>query len=160
MSQPEPEFADAEILASYDVYVAQRDRVERGDARWDSLADFFTDDAVFVDPAWGRIQGIDEIRRFLNDSMAGLEGWTFPRQWTAVAEGNRLVSGWQNRLPGSRPDGTPWEAPGVSIMVYAGEGKFSSEEDILNMLHIAELVQQSGWKPGPGFTPPPANPRR
>jgi hypothetical protein len=45
-------------------------------------------------------------------------------------------------------------------MVYAGQGKFSSEEDILNMLHIAELVQQSGWKPGPGFTPPPADPRR
>ncbi|GAF71558.1 unnamed protein product, partial [marine sediment metagenome] len=50
MSQPEFEFADAEILASYDVYVAQRDRVERGDSPWDSLADFFTDDAVFVDP--------------------------------------------------------------------------------------------------------------
>ena len=39
------------------------------------LAEFFTDDAVYIDPAWGRIQGIDEIRAFLVDSMLGLEDW-------------------------------------------------------------------------------------
>jgi hypothetical protein len=93
------------------------------------------------------------------DSMVGLEGWTFPRQWTAV-EGNRLISCWQNRLPGARTDGSHYEAPGISIMTYAGNGKFSREEDILNMVHVTELMRESGWKPGPGLNIPPKPPRR
>jgi ketosteroid isomerase-like protein len=148
-----------EILETYERYVSTRDRVEAGELGWQALADFFTEDATFIDPAWGRIEGRDAIRQFLEDSMAGLEGWTFPRQWTAV-EGNLLVSGWQNRLPGQRVDGTPYEATGVSILAYAGDGCFSYEEDILNMVHVTELIRESGWKPGPGFQAPPARPKR
>jgi ketosteroid isomerase-like protein len=152
-------FPEDEIRAAYDAYVAQRDRVEAGTAPWASLAEWFTDDATFIDPAWGRVEGIAGIREFLDESMAGLEGWTFPREWTAVT-GNRLVSGWQNRLPGQRSDGTPYQAPGISIMTYAGDGKFRMEEDLLNMVHVIELIQESGWKPGPGFKIPPASPKR
>jgi ketosteroid isomerase-like protein len=151
--------AKDEIRAAYDRYVAQRARAEAGEVGWDTLADFFTEDAYFVDPAWGRIQGREAIRCFMVESMSGLEGWTFPREWTAV-EGDRLVSLWQNRLPGARPDGRPWQALGVSVLTYAGRGLFSSEEDVLNMPHVIELIRESGWKPGPGFTPPPAKPVR
>ena len=28
------------------------------------------------------------------------------------------------------------------------------------MTHVLELIRESGWTPGPGFTPPPATPRR
>ena len=155
----ETSFSREEILATYDRYVATRDRVEAGELPWQALADFFTDDATFVDPAWGRVQGRAGIEKFLQESMAGLEGWTFPREWTAV-EGNRLVSAWQNRLPGERPDGTPWQALGLSILEYAGDGRFSSEVDVLNMVEVTELIRDSGWKPGPGLNLPPAKPVR
>jgi ketosteroid isomerase-like protein len=144
-----------EILDTYDRYVKARDGAEAGDDGWDTLAAFFTEDATFIDPAWGRIEGIAEIRKFLADSMAGLEGWTFPREWTAV-DGDLLVTGWQNRLPGQRADGSHYEARGVSMLRYAGGGKFSYEEDLLNMVHVTELIVESGWKPGPGFKLPPA----
>ena len=148
-----------EILAAYDALVEARNRAEAGEVGWDVLGAHFTEDATFIDPAWGRVEGLPAIREFLADSMAGLEGWTFPREWTAV-EGNRLVSGWQNRLPGTRPDGTPYQAPGISVLIYAGDGKFSYEEDVLNMVHVTELIRESGWKPGPGFQLPPAQPPR
>lgn len=154
-----PDHPAAEIRAAYDAYVAARDEVEAGKLGWDALADWFTDDATFIDPAWGRVEGIAAIKEFLVESMQGLEDWTFPRQWTAV-EGNRLISGWLNRLPGARADGSFYEAPGVSIMVYAGDGKFSYEEDLLNMVHVTELIRESGWKPGPGFNLPPRPPKR
>jgi ketosteroid isomerase-like protein len=148
-----------EIRAAYDRLVATRDRAEKGSIGWEALGAFFTEDAVFIDPAWGRVRGRDAICQFMKESMGGLEGWVFPRQWTVV-EGNRLVSCWQNRLPGRRADGSPYEAPGISIMTYAGNGLFSLEEDILNMVHVAELIRESGWRPGAGFTPPPRKPTR
>jgi ketosteroid isomerase-like protein len=150
---------EREIREAYDRYVRQRDRAEAGEVGWHTLADFFTEDACFVDPAWGRVEGRERIRRFMVESMAGLEGWRFPREWTGV-QGDRLVSLWQNRLPGRRADGSFYQAPGVSIMVYAGDGRFASEEDVLNMVHVIELIRESGWQPGPGFTPPPADPPR
>jgi len=148
-----------EVLRAYESLVDLRDRVAAGEAGWDCLGDYFTEDAVFIDPAWGRVEGIVAIRRFLVESMAGLEGWTFPHQWTVV-EGDRLVSGWMNRLPGQRADGSFYEALGISVMTYAGNGRFSREEDLLNMVHVVELIRESGWTPGPGFNPPPANPPR
>lgn len=154
-----PQVPTQEILDTYDRYVALRDRAEAGEVGWDALAEFFTDDATFIDPAWGRVVGRTAVTKFLEESMAGLEGWTFPREWTLV-EGNRLVTGWQNRLPGARADGSPFQAPGVSIMLYAGDGRFSYEEDLLNMVHVTELIRESGWTPGPGFQLPPATPTR
>jgi len=150
---------EAEILDAYDELVKTRDRIEAGELGWDALASFYTEDATFIDPAWGRVEGIDAIREFLVESMGGLQGWTFPRQWTMVQD-HRLVSCWQNRLPGARDDGSYYEAPGISVLEYAGGGRFSREEDILNMAHVVELIQESGWTPGPGFNLPPAKPQR
>lgn len=154
-----PRFPREEILASYERYVATRRRVEAGQASWDALAAFFTDDATFIDPAWGRIEGIAAIREFLVESMAGLEDWEFPHEW-AMVEGDRLIARWQNRLPGRRADGSCYEAPGYSMLVYAGGGRFSFEEDLLNMVHVGELIRESGWKPLANFNAPPRRPRR
>jgi ketosteroid isomerase-like protein len=148
-----------EILETHERYLAARERAVAGEGGWDALAEFFTDDAVFIDPAWGRVEGIDAVRSFLAESMAGLEGWSFPQLWQMV-EGDRLVTCWMNRLPGQRDDGSFYEAPGISILGYAGGGKFSREEDLLNMAHVTELIRESGWRPGPGFHAPPSRPVR
>jgi limonene-1,2-epoxide hydrolase len=149
----------AEIRATVDAYIALRTRIEEGEATWLDLAEFFTDDAVYIDPAWGRIQGIEEIRAFLVDSMRGLEDWRFPLRLSAI-EGDDVVTVWTQILPGKRDDGRPYEQTGVSILRYAGDGKFSYEEDLLNMAHVLEDLATSGWRPGPGFTAPPADPDR
>jgi ketosteroid isomerase-like protein len=154
-----PAYPPDEVLATYRRYVDTRNRVEKGELAWDGLADFFTDDATFIDPAWGRIEGIQAIRRFLIDSMAGLEDWEFPHEW-AMVDGDRLIARWQNRLPGRRADGTPYQAPGYSFLRYAGNGRFSYEEDLLNMVHVGELIRESGWKPPAAFNMPPRHPRR
>ena len=148
-----------EIRATVDAYIAVRARIEAGEATWIDLAAFFTDDAVYIDPAWGRIQGIDEIRAFLVDSMRGLEDWRFPMRFAAI-EGDDVVTVWTQVLPGTRDDGRPYTQTGVSILRYAGDGKFSYEEDLLNMAHVLEDLGASGWRPGPGFTAPPADPDR
>jgi limonene-1,2-epoxide hydrolase len=153
---PHPE---AEIRATVDAYVGLRARIEAGAATWLDLADFFTDDAVYIDPAWGRIQGIDEIRTFLVESMRGLEDWRFPISFTAI-DGDDVVTVWSQILPGQRADGRPYAQTGVSLLRYAGEGRFCFEEDLLNMAHVLEDLVASGWRPGPGFQAPPPKPDR
>jgi ketosteroid isomerase-like protein len=150
---------EQEARATYERYVATRRRIEAGAAPWSALADFFTDDAVFVDPAWGRTQGREHLIEFFDASMRGLDDWSFPEEWTMV-EGHRVVSLWWNRLPGSRPDGRPHQAPGISVLHYAGDGRFSYELDLLNMAEVTECIAESGWRPPAGFNLPPAEPDR
>lgn len=146
-------YPSEEVAATVASYVALRERIEAGEATWIDLAAMFTDDAVYIDPAWGRIQGIDAIREFLVESMTGLEDWRFPIDLTAV-DGDDVVVHWAQVLPsGHRQSG--W-----SRLVYAGDGKFSYEEDVLNMAHVLEDLKASGWRPRPGFNPPPAAPDR
>ena len=52
------------------------------------------------------------------------------------------------------PDGTFYEVPGVSVLEYAGDGKFSFEEDIINMGHLYEVPKESGWVLGPNVKVP------
>ena len=153
---PHPE---AEVRATVDRYVALRARIEAGERTWTDLADLFTDDAVYVDPAWGRIQGIDEIRAFLVDSMRGLEDWHFPIRFTAI-DGDDVVTVWDQVLPGTRPDGRPYTQTGVSLLQYAGDGRFCFEEDLLNMTHVLEDLAASDWRPRPGFVSSPSSPNR
>jgi ketosteroid isomerase-like protein len=93
-----------EALATYRQMVATRDRIEGGELPWSALAAFFTEDAVYIDSAWGRFEGLPAIKQFMEDSMAGLEDWRFPEEWT-MADEDRVVSMWWNQLPGRRADG-------------------------------------------------------
>jgi len=148
-----------EVEAAVAQYLAVRERMDRGEGGWDEMADLFTDDATYIDPAWGLIEGNDAIRAFMSESMAGLEDWLFPIEWVAI-DGDHVVVKWTQRLPGQRADGSHYDNSGVSLLTYAGGGRFSRSEDHLNMLHVYEVIGESGWRPGAGFSNPPEHPRR
>jgi len=147
-----------EVRAAYRRYVETRDAIDRGEKDWTALEAHFTDDAVFVDPAWGRVEGLPAIRRFWTESMAGLEDWTFPETFTLV-EGPRVVTGFTQRM-GERPGGGFYECPGMSVLYYAGDGRFCYELDLMNMAQVNELLREMGWKPPAHFNFPPPNPDR
>lgn len=147
-----------EARAAYEAYLRTRSSIEAGDLPWSALDRHFTDDVVFVDPAWGRVEGLDEARRFWDESMVGLEDWRFPEAWTMV-DGNRVVSMWW-QVMGQRPDGSEVKVPGISILYYAGDGRFCYEHDVMNMAHVMEAIGESGWQPSEGMHPPPSAPNR
>jgi ketosteroid isomerase-like protein len=124
-----------------------------------SLADFYTDDAVYVDAAWGRVEGKEAIAAWLVDSMVGLGDWTFPVEFTAI-EGDDVVVKWTQVLPGRRPDGSRYTQSAFSRLRYAGNGKFSFEEDVYNMVHVLEDLAESGWVPTEPMNLPPERPNR
>jgi ketosteroid isomerase-like protein len=146
-------FPREEIEAAVDRYVELRQRIDDGQATWRDYADQFTDDVVFVDPAWGRVEGKKDLLEFLEESMDGLEDWQFPVEFTAI-DGDRVVVKWTQVMPGTHEDGSPIRQSGISTLVYAGNGKFRYEEDILNMVHVIEDIKASSWRPKATYAPP------
>ncbi|CAN5485503.1 hypothetical protein BH24ACT4_BH24ACT4_26650 [soil metagenome] len=145
-----------EVEAAVVAYIATRDRIGAGDGEWADLAPHFTDDAVFVDPAWGRCEGLAEMRETVfGPAMAGLEGWTFPTDFYLI-DGDVAVVKWRQVIPGT--DGHDHVQSGISTMIYAGDGRFRYAEDLLNMTHVMEGIVASGYQPPDGKpwpTPPP-----
>jgi hypothetical protein len=92
-------------------------------------------------------------------AMAGLDDWDFPTDFYAIADdGETVVIKWRQQFPGS--DGRTYEQSGCSTLVYAGGGKFSYEEDLLNMAHVLEDIAASGWRPTGPMHRVPAHPNR
>jgi ketosteroid isomerase-like protein len=152
-------FPREEIVATVERYVETRKVIDAGDATWSALAQYFTDDAVFIDPAWGRVEGIDEMKATVfGDAMVGLEEWTFPVEFYAI-EGDNVLIKWKQILPGKRENGRNWEQSGVSTLIYAGNGKFRYEEDLLNMVHVLEDMKASKCRV-PAVAMPPEHPNR
>jgi len=150
-----------EVSKTVERYHDVRRRIEAGEEpdRFGALADFYTDDAVYIDAAWGRIEGRDAIARWLVDSMAGLDDWRFPVEFTAI-EGDDVVVKWTQVIPGRRADGSECSQSGFSRLIYAGGGKFSYEEDVYNMAHVLEDIAASGWQPSQPMNLPPRQPDR
>jgi ketosteroid isomerase-like protein len=148
-----------EVQAAVDRYHELRARIEAGEHDFGVLADLYTDDAVYVDAAWGRIEGKAAIAAWLVDSMVGLGDWQFPVEFTAI-DGDNVVVKWTQVVPGTREDGRPYTQSGYSRLVYAGDGRFSYEEDVYNMVHVLEDIEASGWQPTEPMNLPPAHPDR
>ncbi len=148
-----------EVQAAIENLIAVRDEINAGKKPWSAMAALFTDDAIFIDPAWGRVEGIEEMKATVfGDAMVGLEEWQFPTEFYAI-EGDYVLVKWKQILPGTRPDGRPYEQSGVSTMIYAGNGKFCYEEDLLNMVHVFEDMKASKCKV-PAVAIPPEHPNR
>jgi ketosteroid isomerase-like protein len=152
---------DAAYLAWHEVGVAQD---------WSAYCDFFTDDAVYVEHELGTFVGREAIREWLVPVMEPLVGWEYPEQWRMIDESQaRLVHYWLNILPNpdgqargrrqATPQGEhsdlsdrakllatsgastePYQFAGVSICTYAGDGKWSRQEDIYNMKECEAMM--------------------
>ena len=128
----------------------------RGEAGWADIAAHFTEDAVYIDPVWGRYEGRAAIAKFMHECMVGFDDWRFPTLWSVVKD-NLIICAFWSRVPGSRPNGGHYDCFSINVSIYAGNGEFCYENDIFNMAELAQLIQQSGWKPpAHSHAPPPA----
>ena len=74
----------SEVEAAVATYLEHREALDRGEAEWGTVARFFTDDAVFIDAAWGRHDGPEAIATMMTAAMAGLDGFSYPTDVVAI----------------------------------------------------------------------------
>lgn len=138
-----------ELEDSLRIYNEARDKAsETGD--WSIWADVFTDDADYIEHVYGRFQGKAAIRDWITKVMAPFPHMTFPQDWVAYDEENGAVLfQCQNRLEHpTDPNGEPFQFPSWTRLVYAGSGKWSSEEDVYNPARDANRVVTDWLKAG------------
>jgi len=113
---------------------------------WNQWADLFTEDATYVEHLFGTLGGREAIRRWINDTMAkspNNEMKFFPVEWYMIdKERGWIVCQVWNRMvdPG---DGSLHQAYNFTLLKYAGDGKWSYEEDIYNPAHFGTMIK--GW---------------
>ncbi len=113
---------------------------------WRDWADLFTEDAYYLEHMFGEMHGREEIYQWISATMAEWPNkamTSFPHAWCSCDE----EKGWwicriENRFrdPG---DGSVHQAHNLTVLHYAGDMKFSYEEDAYNPANFAPAVM--GW---------------
>jgi hypothetical protein len=113
---------------------------------WAAWADRFTEDATYIEHHYGTLGGREAIKRWISETMGTFPGDAmphFPIEWYIIDEDRGWVvcQVW-NRMadPG---DGSLHQAYNFTLLKYAGDGKWSYEEDIYNPASFATMVK--GW---------------
>lgn len=119
-----------------------RHRALHEERRWTDLADLFREDGTYEEPFFGRIEGREEVREFLRVSMRGLDEWVFPIQWVVIGEG-RVVTQWFNRLPKLRRDGSPFQFPGMTSLLYDDDGMIVSQDDTYDRIGATRVLTEA-----------------
>jgi len=110
---------------------------------WAPWADLFTEDATYIEHHYGEFRGRAAILEWISTTMAEYPGNAmpeFPIEWYVIDEekGWVVCQVW-NRMedPG---DGSVHQEYNITILKYAGDGRWSSEEDVYNPMRFGAMV--------------------
>jgi predicted SnoaL-like aldol condensation-catalyzing enzyme len=146
---PTPAFPRAEVEAEFEKYRRRAARaVETGD--WDQWAAQFTDDAHYREHHYGYYTSGEQIREWINSVMQPFPTMEFPPSY-ALIDGNRVSALIPNILPAPEGDDGYYGFDVNTILHYAGNGKWSFEEDVYNPREAEETVQR--WIAAGGVIP-------
>jgi hypothetical protein len=96
---------------------------------WDGWANLFTEDCTYFEHYYGAMQGREVVRAWIKPVMARYGEIYTAYEWHTIdVERGRVIFYMQNRRDHPGGQGTI-DFPGVSLLEYAGSGKWKREED-------------------------------
>ena len=111
---------------------------------WNAFADMFTEDVVYVEHAFGTLNGREAVRKWVTRTMTEFPGHRmteFPANWFVVDEQRGwIVCEIDNPMedPG---DGSKHGAANITILHYAGNGLWSREEDAYTPMNFLSMAK-------------------
>lgn len=130
-------FPEAEVRAAYENFVRVGDS---GD--WSAWADLHTVDGVWIEHHLGTFTGREAIRAAILGVMGQVPTtMSFPVEWVVI-EGNRVVYYPWQVLPDPTGGDEVYRFGCVTILEYAGNGEFSSQEDIYNPKEGEDVIRR------------------
>ena len=96
---------------------------------WDAWANLFTEDCTYFEHYYGSMQGREAVRAWIKPVMERYGEIYTAYEWHAIdVDRGRVIFYMQNRRDDPSGQGTH-DFPGVSLLEYAGNGKWKREED-------------------------------
>jgi hypothetical protein len=108
---------------------------------WDAWVECFTDDVTYVEHILGTMHGRDAVRAWIKPIMAQYGEIYSAYEWHMVdPETGRVCVYIQNRRDHPSGRGTI-DFPGITILHYAGGGRFDREEDFWAMPEATQATE-------------------
>jgi hypothetical protein len=144
-----PAYPREEVEAQFAKY---RERAARAVATgdWNQWADQFTDDANYREHHYGYFRSGEEIRVWINSVMQPFPTMEFPVSWYLI-DGNRVSALIPNILPPPPGDDGYYGFDVNTILHYAGNGKWSYEEDVYSPAEAQAAINR--WLAAGGSIP-------
>lgn len=133
-------FTRQELEEALQIYnEAHQEASETGD--WATWAEIFTEDATYIEHAYGEFHGRQAIKEWITAVMAPFPHMTFAHAWYCIDEENdAFIFCAPNVVPHPTDPNKKFSFDSWSRVIYAGNGKFSSHEDIYNPIRAAEAL--------------------
>lgn len=147
---PEPACPPQEVEREFQRY-RERGNLAVATGDWHQWADQFTADARYHEHHYGRFRGQDEIRRWITSTMGPFPDMYFPLDHHII-DGNRVVAVIPNCLPDPSGGDAVFRFDVHVILHYAGDGKWSYEEDVYNPAEAERTI--GAWIAAGGKLPP------
>ena len=98
------------------------------DEDWVGWTDHLTEDVLYVERVFGTMHGREAVRAWITELMAAKADVHGVLNWFTVA-GDRVVFDMTNRIYHPDPSQPPLDFAGLTVLRYAGDGRFGYEED-------------------------------
>jgi hypothetical protein len=113
---------------------------------WSEWADFFTEDALYIEHAMGTFHGRREIHDWIiatmsEPTLAHIE--SFPADWHIICEERGWIIAQFGTVMKDPGDGSRHETYCFTLLKYAGAGRWNYEEDIYNPASMQTMLE--GW---------------
>jgi ketosteroid isomerase-like protein len=135
-----PSFSRSELAAAFQKFEQTVARAAESQD-WDAWVEHYSPDVLYIEHAAGTMRGRDEVREWIKRTMSTYPGShmvAFPSLWSVIDEPTaRIICELDNPMvdPG---DGTIISATNISIVTYAGDGRWCRQEDIYNPLRFLQ----------------------
>ena len=116
---------------------------------WAPFLQLFTEDAEYHEANAGVLHGHEQIAGWINFAMAqfpGTEFVGFPVHWHVIDEQNAAIVAKMGNVMRDPGDGSRLETTNLLVLRYAGNGKFSAEEDVYDPAVFINQVQDWGQR--------------
>jgi hypothetical protein len=118
-------FARDEVQAAFEHWWA----VGNAGEDWAAWVDLFVPDVRYHDHFWGPLVGRAEVDPWIHAVMKGVPEIYGVYEWHTIDD-DVVVFHYQNRRDNPDADGPAYfDFPGLSVLRYAGDGRWASEED-------------------------------
>jgi hypothetical protein len=110
---------------------------------WDAWCDeCFTDDVHYVEHILGTKEGREAVRAWIKPTMEEYGEIYTAYEWHMIEPSGRVVVYMQNRRDNPEPGAPPIDFPGMTVLQYAGGGKFSLEEDFWSLTEGVRTMKE------------------